>query len=256
MKIGLVSVTFRELSVEEIINVAKNAGLECIEWGADVHVLPGDIEKALKVAKLMKENGLETVSYGSYYRVGQSKDFETIIETAIALETKNIRIWAGVKDSEEVSCEQRKQLVDEIKSITSLASKKGLTVSFEYHGWTLTNTQESTVKLLEEVNMDEIFTYWQPLAGISHEENLNNLKQLNRLGKLKNIHAYHWVNNVKPYNWVNTVRLPLIEGKEVWQEYIDLGRETAESILLEFVKDDSIDQFYEDAKILKEMMRR
>lgn len=247
MKIGLVSVTFRKLSVEQIINVVKNAGLECIEWGADVHVLPGDIKKASKVAKLMKENGLETVSYGSYYRVGESNDFQKVLETAIALETKNIRIWAGGKDSEEVSCEQRKQLVDEIKSITTLASKKGLTVSFEYHGWTLTNTQESTIKLLKEVNMDEIFTYWQPLEGTSHEENLNNIKQLIRLGKLKNIHAYHWI---------NYTRLPLIEGKEVWQQYIDLGRDYAESILLEFVKDDSIDQFYKDAKILKEMMIR
>ena len=36
-KFGLVSVSFRELGVDEIITAAKNAGLSCIEWCSDVH---------------------------------------------------------------------------------------------------------------------------------------------------------------------------------------------------------------------------
>ena len=37
---GLVSVTFRDKTPEEIISTVKQCGLEGIEWGGDVHVLP------------------------------------------------------------------------------------------------------------------------------------------------------------------------------------------------------------------------
>ena len=39
-QIGLVSVSFRGLSPEEIIRIAKDAGLSRIEWGSDVHAPP------------------------------------------------------------------------------------------------------------------------------------------------------------------------------------------------------------------------
>src|SRR5699024_11543257 len=45
----LCSVTFRERSVEEVIDVAQKAGLQGIEWGADVHVPPGNLRRAMKV---------------------------------------------------------------------------------------------------------------------------------------------------------------------------------------------------------------
>jgi len=64
MKTGLCSVSFRKLTVVEIIAAVKAAGLDGIEWGGDVHVPHGDVEKAKQVAKLMEEAGLETLSYG------------------------------------------------------------------------------------------------------------------------------------------------------------------------------------------------
>ena len=36
-KCGLVSVSFRNNTVEEIVKAVKYAGLSCIEWGSDVH---------------------------------------------------------------------------------------------------------------------------------------------------------------------------------------------------------------------------
>src|SRR5690625_6345640 len=38
---GICSVTYRDLPPEEIVPLAAEAGLECIEWGGDVHVAPG-----------------------------------------------------------------------------------------------------------------------------------------------------------------------------------------------------------------------
>lgn len=67
---GLVTVTFRQLSPEKIVETAKLAGLEVLERGGDVHVPAGDTRRAREVAVLTQEAGLQTVGYGSYYRVG------------------------------------------------------------------------------------------------------------------------------------------------------------------------------------------
>ena len=44
--IGFTTVTFRKKSVEEIIDIAKKAAINCIEWGGDVHVPPDNEENA------------------------------------------------------------------------------------------------------------------------------------------------------------------------------------------------------------------
>ena len=43
---GLVSVTFRKLEPAEIVDLVKQAGLQGIEWGGDIHVPHGDIQRA------------------------------------------------------------------------------------------------------------------------------------------------------------------------------------------------------------------
>ena len=65
---GLVSITFRDLSPEEVVQVAVENGLEGIEWGGDVHVPHGNLAVAKKVARQTAEGGLKVASYGSYYR--------------------------------------------------------------------------------------------------------------------------------------------------------------------------------------------
>ena len=69
---GLVSISFRSNSVEEIAKAAQSAGLEAIEWGGDVHVPHGDIAAARRAAEISAKYGLKTVHYGSYYKIGYS----------------------------------------------------------------------------------------------------------------------------------------------------------------------------------------
>jgi len=65
---GLVSVTFRQLTVEEIGELATECGLQAVEWGGDVHVPPGDFAAARRAL----DTGLKVAAYGSYYRAGVS----------------------------------------------------------------------------------------------------------------------------------------------------------------------------------------
>src|SRR5262245_17804648 len=68
LSLGLCSVTLRACSIDEVVAVAVGAGLECIEWGGDVHVPPGDLEAARRARSATSAAGLRVASYGSYWR--------------------------------------------------------------------------------------------------------------------------------------------------------------------------------------------
>src|SRR4051812_19353813 len=95
---GLASVTFRALSPDEIIRLARTAGLQGIEWGGDVHVPPGDLRRARDVHRKTLQAGMHVTSYGSYYTSGSASQpdnvlFEAVLETALALHAPVIRVW-------------------------------------------------------------------------------------------------------------------------------------------------------------------
>ena len=243
MKTGLVSVTFRKYSPERIIELVKQAELDGIEWGGDIHVPAGDTDTARRIAHQMRSARLETISYGSYYRAGDEENFEAVLRTAEALGTQNIRIWAGSGGSRDVSAKERARIVSNVQRAAAAAKPYGITLSFEYHGETLTDTQASAVQLLDEVGMENVYIYWQPLRNTDHSQNIKNIQELSRKNKLMNIHAYHWVGDDVLY---------LQDGFSFWREY--LQNAAAHAVLLEFVKDDCTESFLRDAKTLKELV--
>lgn len=65
--LALTSVTFRSLGVDQVIALAKEAGLDGIEWGGDIHVPMGDLSAARIAGEKTSAAGLSVLSYGSYY---------------------------------------------------------------------------------------------------------------------------------------------------------------------------------------------
>lgn len=246
---GLVSVTFRNHSVEEIIEMANEAGLQGIEWGGDIHVPQGNVKRALEVGNLTRQAGLKVAAYGSYYRVGcQSAGielFENILETAVSLGAPTIRVWAGNKDSENADSDWRALVVEESRTIADMAFKKGITICFEYHSNTLTDTAASAMELLQRCDHDNIRTLWQPSISIDHVERQKSLEIVSPW--LSNLHVYHWQDGEK---------YPLQSGEKEWLNYL----KTASLIsgdryaLLEFVMDNSVKQFKDDARTLRKIL--
>ena len=247
MLTGLVSVTFRKMTPAEIVRITRKAGLDGIEWGSDVHCPPGDTTAAREIATLMAENGLATISYGSYYQVGVCDHFDSIIDTAVTLRTTNIRVWAGSVGSIMATKDDRRHITEDSRRIARLAAERGLTISYEFHGESLTDSITSTVQLLNDINMDNVFSYWQPLGDFSFKENIENLRKLVVMRKLKNIHMFEWT---------EVEKMPLISGQEKWLRYIEAALPCSPALLLEFVKGDDIQQFFEDAKTLKSIKAR
>lgn len=91
--IGLTSITFRKLTCEEIIRLAQESRAECIEWGGDVHVT--DEKTAQEARRGCEQAGIQTRSYGSYYKIGsgQLDAFQKLCEITLALGAQIIRVW-------------------------------------------------------------------------------------------------------------------------------------------------------------------
>ncbi|HLR42853.1 MAG TPA: TIM barrel protein [Pseudogracilibacillus sp.] len=246
-KLGLCSVTFRDLSVEKIIDISKQAGLSGIEWGGDIHVPPIP-ERAKQVAALTEQAGLAVTSYGSYYRLGHGDEdeFTNILKTAIQLKSPGIRVWAGKKGSNEATSSYWKSVVQDAKRIAVLCQENNIDIHLEYHGNTLTDTVTSTQKLLQDINRDNVFSYWQPAINQSVEERINSINRLQN--QLSHIHVFYWAGIDK---------LPLCDGLNEWDQYLKrIQTNETRYLLLEFVKDDSIEQFYDDVKALKSIVTK
>ena len=247
---GVVSATFREKTPDEIIELSIKAGLKAIEWSENSHVMPNDRNGAEELRKKTEAAGLKVAAYGSYYRLGQNaepeEEFEKSLISAVALHAPIIRVWAGTEASSEVTSEKRQRLAKEAALIGKLAEKEGIKIAFEWHKNTLTDTNESAMKLLEEANQDNLYCLWQPTVALSMEERVQGLDLLKERKRLLNLHVYYWLDGV---------RRPFSEGIEEWRGYLaHIGGNDERYALLEFVMNNTAEQFLEDAKALRELL--
>ncbi|HHV95541.1 MAG TPA: sugar phosphate isomerase/epimerase [Clostridiaceae bacterium] len=249
IKTGLVSVTFRKLSPDEIIDLVVKAGLDGIEWGGDIHVPHGDIAKAREVAQKTKDAGLCVSSYGSYYYVGCEKEknitFEKVLETALELKAPLIRVWAGNRASSAADEDWWNICIADARRIGQMAQEHGIKIAFEYHANTLTDTSESAYKFLKEIDHPNIYSYWQPPVGMAKDECIRALNKV-----------VPWLTNIHVFYWAERTRRPLEEGIDVWTEYMKVIKQVSGEryCMIEFVKDDTPEQFLKDAEALKKIV--
>lgn len=252
---GLVSVTFRQLGPEAIIEMVAQAGLRAIEWGGDVHVPHGDLARACEVRALTADAGLEVAAYGSYYRVGESGaealSFERVLDTAQALGAPLIRVWAGKQGSAVADAAYRERIVVDLRRIVELAAAADIVVATEYHDGTLTDTAESARELLTAAAHPNLRTLWQPRhVGPPGDEatvyaNLEDLETL--LPWLANLHVFHW-----EIAGSGREARPVAEGEMAWQRYLKLAASPPGDryAMLEFVRGETPEAFEHDARTL------
>jgi sugar phosphate isomerase/epimerase len=247
---GLVSITFRQKSPLEIVKLVEQAQLQGIEWGGDVHVPYGDVTTARAVAEMTADAGLSVAAYGSYYRAGAESNvaFEAVVETAAALGAPTIRVWAGNRASVDADQSYRQRVVLGTRYIADMAAAAGMTISFEHHGGTLTDTHQSAREFLEKVNHSAVRSYWQPPVGHDVHDCLLGLTSLS--GWLSNVHVFAW--------GADHTRYPLADGGATWLRYLrHAAALTGDRFaMIEFVKDDADEHFLADAVTLKEWLRQ
>lgn len=250
---GLVSVTFRKLPPCEVVALARKAELRGIEWGGDFHVPHGEVARAREARELTQEAGLRVAAYGSYYRAGWSEanglSFQSVLDSAVELGAPTIRVWPGMKGSADVDEHARQAVIDDLRRIAAQAAQAGVSITLEFHGGTLTDTNDSASQLLVEVDHTNIFMGWQPHNGEATAECVSGLRAV--LPRIGNIHVFHW--------WPTSAdRLPLAEGEARWAEFLRRLRTLPGDryALLEFVPGDSAESLLRDAVTLNEWLRK
>src|SRR5690606_20409375 len=253
LRSGLVSITFRSLIAAEVVDLARTAGIDGIEWGGDVHVPPGDMQRAREVRHMTEDAGLSVSAYGSYYRLRPEADeeypFEAVLASAVALGAPTIRVWAGNQPSSAVDAAERGRIAEQSRRIADMAAEQGIRVAYEFHSNTLTDRLESALDLLRAVDHPNIRTFWQPPNGMPPAESRAGLDAV--AGWVSNIHCFHWWPTSKD-------RHPLADGEANWSLYLEkiAARPGDRFVSVEFVKDDAPEQFLEDAAVLKRWLAK
>lgn len=250
MKTGLVSVTFRKLSVEEIIKLAYENGLEYIEWGSQPHVPMGDVKLARRVKSLMHARGLKCSSYGSYYGVTYKKGqhrplpFKKVCKTALALGTNIVRIWAGWPGCGDIDEATEARGVLHTREIADVAKKYGITIAFECHWGTITEDYNRAIAFIKKVCRDNVKIYWQPNPRMTIDYDNEAILALKPYVVNAHVCNHRFIND-------EFTKKPLSEGYDEWLHYARvLSDNDSIAYLLEFMPDGEPTSLPEESKTL------
>lgn len=242
---GLVSISFRALSVGDIIGITTCAGLEAVEWGSDVHVPAGDIAAAEAAKKKTVAAGLSMPEYGSYYVLGSGEDIEKTVTSARILGITNVRIWAGNMSASEMSPEVYAKVVDDAKSICG--RYPDIMFCLECHNRTVTQEYTDELKFFCDVGRKNLMTLWQPNQLRTHSWNMESVRAL-----LPYIYGVH------VFSWEGKNMLPLDAHTDRWAEYLSILRGSEREtmpLMLEFMHDNRPESLPETAQTLKKWIK-
>ena len=240
MQKGMLSITFRDRTPEQVIELTKKTGLTAIEWGGDIHVPHGDVETAKRVGEMTREAGLTVAAYGSYYNCMPDESFDDVLNSAVALGAKVIRVWAGKQNFADCTQEERARLYAVLSEAVEKSAKHGITVATELHIHTLTDTTNGLVEMLK--NVPGLKTYWQQSSyDLTVDDECAVMEKLGE--NIVNAHINYWVDGVQ---------YPLSDIADRLEKYVPaLEKYTAASaFMIEFVKDGKPEQFFADAETL------
>ena len=246
---GLVSISFRSLTPEQIVDYMQEAGLRYVEWGSDVHAKKEDLETLHRIAALQQKNGIYCSSYGTYFHLGRDplSDLPAYISAAQILGTNILRLWCGNKKSTEYMPEEKTAFLEQCRAAARIAEEHGVIFCMECHNNTYTQLLEGALELMEAVNSPAFRMYWQPNQFNSVAENIDYAKRIAEY--TVHIHAFKWVGSNK---------YPLAEGTADWTEYLKAfegnGAYHGEhGLLLEFMPDDRPESLKQEAATLKQL---
>jgi sugar phosphate isomerase/epimerase len=248
---GLCSITFRSLTPEDVIDLAERAGVQGIEWGADVHAAPGGGADVAALGQRTRDAGLAVASYGSYLGMAPSSDaqIDAVLDSAEALGAPMVRIWAELGVTPDSAADDRRRVSEHTAVLVDRIAERGLVATLEFHPGTLTETAWSANELLDAVARSELRTHWQPDPSLAPGTALAELSAVT--AHLAHLHVFAWgTGGIDD-------RRPLADGAALWVPALELaGREGAavpgdRYALCEYVRGDDPEQFVADARVLR-----
>ena len=241
--LGLVSVSFRSHTPEEILKAMKHTALQCIEWGSDVHAPCDDLSRLENIAKLQAEYGITCCSYGTYFRLGTTPitELPQYIRAAKILGTSILRLWCGNKSGKDMSVNERTDLLAECRKATKIARHNDVILCMECHRNTFTENPEDAVWLMKAVNSPYFRMYWQPFQWQNIQQNIENARKI--APYTEHIHVFNWQDTQKP---------PLAGAVTDWQSYLQCFAKS-HTLLLEFMPMGTLEELPAEAESLRQI---
>ena len=243
-ELGLVSISFRGHSPEEILRAAAEAGLSCIEWGSDVHAPCREGVRLEKIAALQSSYGITCSSYGTYFCLGHTplEELSDYIAAAKILGTDILRLWGGTKKGEDMTPDELAAFTDTCRRAADMAEARDVTLCLECHMQSITETPDYGVALMEAVGSPRFRLYWQPFQW------------LDTRGSLAVARAYApYAEHIHVFNWHGGSRFPLGEAVDDWKRYLT-AFDTPRTLLLEFMPDDRLETLPTEVNALREII--
>lgn len=239
--LGLVSVSFRGHSPEEIVKAVKSAGLTCIEWGSDIHAPCRDTQRLHEIAALQEQYGITCSSYGTYFRLGHTplSELPDYIAAAKILGTNILRLWGGTKKGRDMTPEELWDFTEACRKAAAMAEEAGVILCLECHMRSVTETPDHAVALMEAVSSPHFRMYWQPFQWLDTEGSLTVAKAI-----------APYAEHIHVFNWHGSRKLPLAEAVADWKRYLAVF-DTPRTLLLEFMPDDRIETLTAEAEALR-----
>ena len=243
-KTGLVSISFRSLSVDEIIDLVKDAGLEAIEWGSDVHAPCDDVENLKRIVEKQKDAGLYCSSYGTYFTLGVDdiEGLKKYILAAKVLQTRILRLWCGTKNYPDWTEEEKTHLIEQAKIAAKMAEEADVILCMECHGGTFVNCVEGAEELMNSVDSPHFRMYWQPSA---FQTTAVNAEYARRIAP--------YVTHLHVFYWQGREHFSLADGMQDWKQYLSCF-DTDRTLLLEFMPDGRPESVKTEADALRKLI--
>ena len=242
----MTSLTLGNESIVNVIRIAKEAGINGIEWGvSDTHMRLRDEKRAEEIKNVSVKYGIEIFSLGSYCYMESKEECDNTLETAVLLGAPIIRIWAGKKSPCECDTDYKSRIVSNAIYMSEQASKHNIVLGFEYHPNTLTETCDDALSLIKSINKENVGLYWQPQHNLLTEENF---RDRNRVLPYCVGHI-HIQNYAPEYGYE---KLSLIEDN-LNRYFGDINKDDYR-VMIEFVKDGSTENLFDDVSSLKKVI--
>ena len=241
---GLVSISFRKLTAEQIIAAAKDADLSCIEWGSDVHAPCDDLAKVSAVAAATQAAGLTCCSYGTYFYLGETpiSQLSDYIAAAKLLGTDILRLWCGKKSTCQYTPEEAEALYAVCREAAAIAEQENVTLCMECHPNTYTEELGGALALMQAVDNPHFRMYWQPNQYRTEAE---------KLAYAQGIAPY--VKHIHVYQWKGKEHFPLSGGIDQWQKYLS-HFSGDHCLLLEFMPNHIVEELPAEAAALRRII--
>ncbi len=231
----------RKYDIGRVLSLAQQTQMQAIEWAEQPHAPASLGTKAQELRERAADAGLEPVLYGSYYRLNEPSDsppLEQVLDTAAALGTPTVRVWAGKTYGGEIRESYWNAVAREGRRAAEAAAERGLQLAIEFHQNSLNNTEEHWDRLRESIEHPAVKTMWQPLPDEETEKAHGRLKHF--IPHLAHIHVYHWEHGV---------RMAFDRGWQAWLRYVRAFENVSSrhALILQMVEGDTFEHFLRDA---------